>query len=103
MLDVWLGKPYPLGATWDGQGVNFALFSENAEKVELCLFDPKGEVETERITLVEQTDQIWHAYFPDLRPGQFNRKQYVVFESLLLVKRTFSPSRHRSPARGRVA
>jgi len=69
MLDVWLGKPYPLGATWDGQGVNFALFSENAEKVELCLFDPQGKVETERITLVEQTDQIWHAYLPQARPG----------------------------------
>ena len=69
MLDVWLGKPYPLGATWDGQGVNFALFSENAEKVELCLFDPQGKVETERITLVEQTDQFWHAYLPQARPG----------------------------------
>jgi len=50
--------------------VNFALFSENAEKVELCLFDPQGEVETERIPLVERTGQIWHAYLPQARPGQ---------------------------------
>ena len=67
---VWPGNPYPLGATWDGEGVNFALFSENAEKVELCLFDPSGKNEVERIELFEQTDQIWHCYLPYGRLGQ---------------------------------
>ena len=67
---VWPGKPYPLGATWDGEGVNFALFSEHAEKVELCLFDASGQQELQRIELGEQTDQIWHAYLPEVRPGQ---------------------------------
>ncbi|MBA3914995.1 MAG: glycogen debranching protein GlgX, partial [Acidobacteriales bacterium] len=65
----WPGKPYPLGATWDGEGVNFALFSEHAEKVELCLFDGSGRRETHRIPLVEQTDQVWHCYLPEARPG----------------------------------
>jgi isoamylase len=63
------GRPYPPGATWDGEGVNFALFSEHAERVELCLFDPNGRRETQRITLPEQTDQVWHGYLPDARPG----------------------------------
>ena len=67
---VWPGQPYPLGATWDGQGVNFALFSENAEGVELCLFDPSGEQEVERIELRERTDRIWHCYLPYCRLGQ---------------------------------
>ena len=69
MTAVWLGKPYPLGATWDGQGVNFALFSEHGEKVELCLFDPQGRRETARIALPEHTDQVWHGYLPEARPG----------------------------------
>jgi glycogen operon protein len=69
-MDVWLGKPYPLGATWDGQGVNFSLFSENAQGVELCLFDALGQVETARIPMAEQTDQVWHLYLPQARPGQ---------------------------------
>jgi isoamylase len=69
MTSVWLGSPYPLGATWDGQGVNFALFSEHGEKVELCLFDPQGRRETERIVLPERTDQVWHGYLPEARPG----------------------------------
>src|SRR4051812_44428805 len=65
------GKPYPLGATWDGHGVNFALFSENAAKVELCLFDSIAqERETERIELREKTDQVWHVHLNDIRPGQ---------------------------------
>jgi isoamylase len=68
-MSVWPGKPYPLGGTWDGEGVNFSLFSENAEKVELCLFDAKGRQEIERIDLRWQTDQIWHCYLPDARPG----------------------------------
>jgi len=66
---VWPGKPYPLGATWDGEGVNFALFSERAEKVELCLFDPSGRRETYRIFMPEYTDQVWHCYLPEARPG----------------------------------
>jgi glycogen operon protein len=67
---VWPGRPYPQGASWDGEGVNFALFSEHAEKVELCLFDPAGERELERIRLREQTDQVWHCYLPEVGPGQ---------------------------------
>ncbi len=63
------GLPYPLGATWDGLGVNFALFSANATKVELCLFDGDGERELERIELPEYTDEVWHGYLPDARPG----------------------------------
>ncbi|CAO3432868.1 Limit dextrin alpha-1,6-maltotetraose-hydrolase (EC 3.2.1.196) [Azospirillum doebereinerae] len=63
------GQPYPLGATWDGLGVNFALFSANATKVELCLFDPEGRRELERIVLPEYTDEVWHGYLPDARPG----------------------------------
>ena len=66
---VWPGNPYPRGATWDGEGVNFALFSEHAEKVELCLFDPTGRRELQRIEVREHTDQIWHCYLPDARPG----------------------------------
>jgi glycogen operon protein len=66
---VWPGKSYPVGATWDGEGVNFALFSEHATKVELCLFDAKGRRETQRIELPEQTDQVWHCYLPEARPG----------------------------------
>ncbi|MDO9225309.1 MAG: glycogen debranching protein GlgX [Pseudomonadota bacterium] len=67
---IWPGNPYPLGATWDGSGVNFALFSEHAEKVELCLFDPKGRREIARIPLPERTDLVWHGYLPQVRPGQ---------------------------------
>ena len=70
-LRVWPGKPYPLGATWDGAGVNFALFSEHATRVELCLFDSTEDVaESQRIPLTERTDLVWHGYFPDLEPGQ---------------------------------
>ncbi|MFN8633432.1 MAG: glycogen debranching protein GlgX [Chloroflexota bacterium] len=65
------GQPYPLGASWDGSGVNFALFSENAERVELCLFDQAyGASETARIWMPEQTDLVWHVYLPEARPGQ---------------------------------
>ena len=66
---AWPGKPYPLGATWDGEGVNFAVFSEHADRVELCLFDEKGRRETQRISFREQTDQVWHCYLPQARPG----------------------------------
>ena len=64
------GLPFPLGATWDGLGVNFAIFSAHATKVELCLFDASGETELERIELPEYTDEIWHGYLPDAHPGQ---------------------------------
>ena len=64
------GSPTPLGASWDGSGTNFALFSQNATKVELCLFDPSGRRETNRIELPEHTHDVWHAYLPDVRPGQ---------------------------------
>ncbi len=63
------GQPFPLGATWHGLGVNFALFSANATKVELCLFDDAGETELERIEVPEFTDEVWHGYLPDARPG----------------------------------
>ena len=71
MTTIWLGHPYPLGATWDGSGVNFAIFSEHATKVELCLFDSmRSKRETLRIPLPEQTDMVWHGYIPELQPGQ---------------------------------
>ena len=66
---VWPGEPYPRGATWDGEGVNFALFAANAAKVELCIFDPGGRHELQRIVLRERTDEIWHSYLPEARPG----------------------------------
>ena len=70
-MRIWPGQPYPLGATWDGEGVNFALFSESASGVDLCLFDdPNDAVESHRIPLKEYTDQVWHCYLPDVRPGQ---------------------------------
>src|SRR5262249_53449036 len=71
MTTIWPGKPYPLGATWDGQGVNFALFSQHATGVELCLFDsPDSPAESERIAMPEQTDDVWHVYLPGVQPGQ---------------------------------
>jgi isoamylase len=70
-LRVWPGRPYPLGATWDGTGVNFAIFSEYASSIELCLFDAATDrSETHCIPLREQTDQVCHAFLPDVRPGQ---------------------------------
>src|SRR5947208_6853811 len=63
------GSPYPRGASWDGQGVNFALFSANATRVELCLFDSEGR-ETSRIDLPEYRDETWHGYVPGIGPGQ---------------------------------
>ncbi len=71
-MQIYPGNPYPLGATWDGLGVNFALFSENASQVELCLFDSEeSKTESARIRLPEQTDLVWHGYLPGVRPGQF--------------------------------
>ncbi len=68
---AWRGQPYPLGATWDGSGVNFALFSEHASAVQLCLFDnqdPRQQIAS--IPVKERTDLVWHVYIPDLKPGQ---------------------------------
>ena len=67
---VWPGRPSPLGATWDGSGANFALFSTHAEKVELCLFNDRGTKEIARIQLPEYTHEVWHGYLPDVSPGQ---------------------------------
>jgi isoamylase len=64
------GAAHPLGATWDGGGTNFALFSANAEKVELCLFDRHGRREIERVALPERTENVWHGYLNDIMPGQ---------------------------------
>src|SRR2546430_11106818 len=64
------GSPARLGASWDGRGTNFALFSANAEKVELCLFDGKGRRELERVELPERTEDVWHGYLNDVSPGQ---------------------------------
>jgi glycogen operon protein len=70
-VKTWLGHPYPLGATWLGNGVNFALFSEAAASVDLCLFDNvDASQENVRIPVTEHTDQVWHVFLPDVRPGQ---------------------------------
>jgi isoamylase len=68
MSEVWPGAPFPLGATWDGSGTNFSIFSEHAERVELCLFD--GDDDERRIDLTERTAHTWHCYIPGLGPGQ---------------------------------
>src|SRR5919107_5668576 len=71
IMKQWPGSPYPLGATWDGNGTNFALFSEHATGVELCLYD-SGEPgrETARVRLPEYTNEVWHGYLPEVKPGQ---------------------------------
>ncbi|HEX5898466.1 MAG TPA: hypothetical protein VFY32_03620, partial [Solirubrobacteraceae bacterium] len=66
--ETWPGGPFPLGATWNGEGTNFSLFSERAESVELCLFDEEGT--EERIDMVERTAHNWHCYLPGVGPGQ---------------------------------
>lgn len=69
--ETYPGSPYPLGATWDGEGVNFALFAENASEVELCLFDePSGKAQTASIKVPERTHHLHHVYVPGLKPGQ---------------------------------
>ncbi|HEX2958455.1 MAG TPA: hypothetical protein VHO70_16585 [Chitinispirillaceae bacterium] len=68
-MKIWPGYSYPLGATWNGAGVNFALFSEYATSVELCLFDSSGK-EIAKIQMEDNTDQVYHLYLPDIRPGQ---------------------------------
>ncbi len=84
-LRVYPGASYPLGANWDGMGVNFALFSEHAEAVELCLFDSvDATIETKRILLPEYSDHVWHGYFPDLLPGQlYGYRVYGPWDPLL--------------------
>jgi glycogen operon protein len=67
MSEVWPGSPFPLGASWDGVGTNFSLFSENAERVELCLFD---DGEERRVPMTERTSFNWHCYLPGVGPGQ---------------------------------
>src|SRR5580700_6545326 len=69
VIRIWEGTSNQQGATWDGLGVNFSLFSANATKVELCLFDPTGTHEIQRIELPEYTDEVWHGYLPDVGPG----------------------------------
>jgi len=69
-MRVWPGRSHPLGATWDGEGVNFAIFSEHATAVELCLFEhPDDEKPSAEIQMPVATDRVWHAYLPDVRPG----------------------------------
>ncbi|MDA1165816.1 MAG: glycogen debranching protein GlgX [Planctomycetota bacterium] len=70
-MRIWPGRPYPMGATWDGAGVNFALYSRNATAVDLCLFeDSKSTQESATVTLKQKTNFVWHGYLPDVRPGQ---------------------------------
>ncbi len=70
-MRVWTGLPYPLGATWTGTGVNFAIYSENATGIDLCLFDePEADRENVRIRFREKTDHVWHLFLPDAQPGQ---------------------------------
>src|SRR4051812_31246221 len=67
---IWKGHAYPLGATWAGDGVNFALFSEHATGVELGHFDRLGETETSRVPFTERGNSVWHGFVPGLKPGQ---------------------------------
>src|SRR5688500_7477056 len=70
-MEIHTGHPFPLGATWDGIGVNFSVYSENATAVELCLFDqPYEATETQRVKMPERTGNIWHVYVPNIQPGQ---------------------------------
>src|ERR1700753_2409423 len=63
------GSPFPIGATWDGLGINFAVFSAHAERMQVCLFDPTGRRELARLDLPEYTDEVWHGYLPNGRTG----------------------------------
>jgi len=86
------GLPHPCGASWDGEGTNFALFSANATKVELCLFDERGERELERIVLPEYTNQIWHGYLPDVGPATvYGYRVHGPYEPL--VGHRFNPNK----------
>src|SRR5690606_18810682 len=75
------GLPYPLGAHSDGLGVNFAVFSANASKIELCIFDSTGRRELKRLTLPECTDEVWHGYLPNAGPGmQYGYRAYGPYD-----------------------
>jgi len=97
------GRPYPLGATWDGSGTNFAIYSEHATKVELCLYDNRSRQETERIKLRETTAFVHHGYLQGVQPGQlygyrvhgpwdpakgfrFNPFKLFIFEHLIAMR-----------------
>jgi len=69
-MKIWKGYPFPLGATWMGTGVNFALYSQNATAVELCLFDKPNQKESVRLFLKERDHEVWHVFLPEVRPGQ---------------------------------
>src|SRR6476469_293383 len=92
-MRIWPGSPYPLGATWDGEGVKFALFSENATAVELCLFGrPYDPQETHRIRIEECTDFVWHVYLPEIRPGQlYGYRVHGLYEPEVVLR--FNPSK----------
>ena len=81
---IYPGSPYPLGATWDGEGVNFAIFSENAEAIELCLFnEEKDASEAVRIPVKERDHHVWHVYIPGLKPGQlYGYRVYGPFDPI---------------------
>jgi len=70
LAGAWPGRASPLGASWDGSGVNFAVFSEHAEAIDVCLFDPQGSHELRRVRLPEKTNQVFHGYLPGVGPGQ---------------------------------
>jgi len=94
---VWPGDPFPLGQNWDGHGTNFSLFSENAERVELCLFDDDGR--EERIAVEERTAFNWHCYLPGVGPGQ--RYGFRTSPPVMLMPTSRSTSRtapRRSPS-----
>lgn len=76
-MRIWPGRSYPLDATWDGGRTNFAIFSEHATRVELCLFDHlRDEMARHTIPVEEYTDQVWHVYLPEVRPGQYYGYQF---------------------------
>lgn len=78
---IYPGRPYPLGATWDGEGVNFAVYSENAEAMELCLFSDNASTEIQRIKISEISHHVWHVYIPGLAPGQlYGYRAYGPFD-----------------------
>src|SRR5580765_2220727 len=89
-MDVWPGHPFPLGPNWDGNGTNFALFSENAERVELCLFD--AEDNETRVDVAEHTAFNWHCYIPGVGPGQrYGYRVYGPYEPA--AGHRFNPSK----------
>jgi pullulanase/glycogen debranching enzyme len=92
-MHIWPGQPYPLGATWDGAGVNFALFSEHASGVDLCLFDaPESPHERLRLPLTECTDDVWHGYVPAL----LSRSSSIIRSCVAGISGTASASQGRS-------